>query len=170
MTDWFGADLRSALVSVALAAGQAGLRIAAAVVAGYLGMRVLRAAIGRVEAVLVAAGQRTESAAEATRKRVATLTGVLRTLVLVAVWAVVAMVCLSQLGFDVTPIVAGAGTPGRRCRDAPSLIDNGNEPRLLCGTFAGSHGLTAASSRTARHRGGRTQRCHESTHPQGAVS
>ena len=112
MTDWLSVDLRSTIGALALAAGQAGLRVAAALVGGYLAVRFLRAAIGRVETMLIAAGQRAETVPGAARKRVATLTGVLRTLVLVLVWAVVAMVCLSQLGFDVTPIVAGAGIVG----------------------------------------------------------
>jgi small conductance mechanosensitive channel len=37
---------------------------------------------------------------------------VLRTLALVVLWSVVAVVCLSQLGLDVRPILAGAGIVG----------------------------------------------------------
>jgi small conductance mechanosensitive channel len=48
----------------------------------------------------------------ATRARVATLTSVVRTLALVGLWSVVTVVCLSQLGFDVRPILAGAGIVG----------------------------------------------------------
>ena len=37
---------------------------------------------------------------------------VLRTLALVTLWSMVAVICLSQLGFDVRPILAGAGIVG----------------------------------------------------------
>jgi small conductance mechanosensitive channel len=37
---------------------------------------------------------------------------VLRTLALVGLWSVVVVICLSQLGFDVRPILAGAGIVG----------------------------------------------------------
>jgi small conductance mechanosensitive channel len=43
---------------------------------------------------------------------VATLTSVLRTLALVGLWSIVVVICLSQLGFDVRPILAGAGIVG----------------------------------------------------------
>jgi small conductance mechanosensitive channel len=61
---------------------------------------------------LVVAGERTGALPGATRSRVATLTSVLRTLALVALWSVVSVICLSQLGFDVRPILAGAGIVG----------------------------------------------------------
>jgi small conductance mechanosensitive channel len=66
----------------------------------------------RLEEVLIRAGEKTELAPGATRKRVTTLTGLLLTLSLVAIWAVVAVICLGQIGFDVTPILAGAGIVG----------------------------------------------------------
>lgn len=40
------------------------------------------------------------------------LTGVLRTLALVALCSLVAVICLSRLGFDIRPILAGAGLVG----------------------------------------------------------
>ncbi len=73
---------------------------------------VLRTLIGQVEHVLVAAGERTGALPGVTRARAATLTSVLRTLALVSLWSVVAVICLSQLGFDVRPILAGAGIVG----------------------------------------------------------
>jgi len=97
---------------VAVATGQAVLRITLVLVAGCVGVRFLRAGIRRLEAVFIAAGERAEVVPGATRKRITTLTGMLRTLVLVLIWAMVTVICLSQLGFDVTPIVAGAGIAG----------------------------------------------------------
>jgi small conductance mechanosensitive channel len=65
-----------------------------------------------LESVLVAAGERGEQVPGATRKRVTTLTGMLQTLAQVALWGVVGVVSLGQLGLDVTPILAGAGIVG----------------------------------------------------------
>jgi small conductance mechanosensitive channel len=58
------------------------------------------------------AGERTGALPGVTRARVATLTSVLRTLALVGLWSIVVVICLSQLGFDVRPILAGAGIVG----------------------------------------------------------
>lgn len=108
--------LRQDLVVLALGAGaviaQAGVRIVLVVLGGYLAVRFLRVALGRLEEVLIRTGERGEPVPGATRKRVTTLIGLLLTLGLVAVWAVVAVICLDQLGFDVTPILAGAGIVG----------------------------------------------------------
>jgi small conductance mechanosensitive channel len=68
--------------------------------------------MGRLEEALIRAGEKTELVSGATRKRVTTLTGLLLTLSLVAVWAVVTVICLEQVGLDVTPILAGAGIVG----------------------------------------------------------
>lgn len=100
------------LVSVAGSAAQSGLRIAIIVVGGYIAVRLVRIALHRLEALLVKAGEATETVPGATRKRVTTLTGLLRTLSLVVLWAVVAIIGLDQLGLDITPILAGAGIAG----------------------------------------------------------
>jgi small conductance mechanosensitive channel len=110
--DFLTTDLRALLIGLAGSAAQTAGRLALALVAGYLGARILRTLIGRLEQVLVAAGERTGALPGATRSRVATLMSVLRTLVLVGLWSVVVVVCLSQLGFDVRPILAGAGIVG----------------------------------------------------------
>lgn len=110
--EFLGGELRPMLLAAAGAAAQSGLRIVLIVVGGALGARFLRAAADRVESVLVRAGERTETAPDATRKRVTTLVGLLRTLALVLLWALVAVLGLAQLGVDVTPILAGAGILG----------------------------------------------------------
>jgi small conductance mechanosensitive channel len=88
------------------------LRIGLAVLGGYLAVRFLRAGLGRLEALLIKAGEPTEIVPGATRKRVATLMGLVHTLASVAIWAVVVIISLGQLGLDVTPILAGAGIAG----------------------------------------------------------
>jgi small-conductance mechanosensitive channel len=110
--EFLPSDLRSVLVDMAAAAAQSSGRLLLALLGGFIAARVLRALIGQLEHVLVAAGERTGALPGATRARVATLTSVVRTLALVALWSVVTVICLSQLGLDVRPILAGAGIVG----------------------------------------------------------
>lgn len=105
-------DFAVLAVTTGTAIAQSGFRILLALVAGYIAVRFLRAAMRRLEDVLIRAGEKTELAPGATRKRVTTLTGLLLTLTLVAVWAIVVVICLDQVGLDVTPILAGAGIVG----------------------------------------------------------
>jgi moderate conductance mechanosensitive channel len=105
-------DIHLFLTGMAGAAAQSAVRIALVLVGGFVLARVLRALLIHFERVLVRAGERTGALVAATRSRVSTLTGVLRALALVALWSVVTMICLSQLGLDVRPILAGAGIVG----------------------------------------------------------
>jgi small conductance mechanosensitive channel len=88
------------------------MRIALVLLAGWVALRCLRAAYRRLADVLIAASEKHEFAPGATRKRVTTLIGLLHTLSHVAVWGVVSVICLEQVGLDVTPILAGAGIVG----------------------------------------------------------
>jgi small conductance mechanosensitive channel len=112
MTELLRQDLVALALGAATAITQAAFRILLVLLAGYVSVRFLRAALRRLEEVLIRAGERTEPIPGATRKRVTTLVGLLLTLSLVSVWAIVAVICLDQLGFDVTPILAGAGIIG----------------------------------------------------------
>ena len=105
-------DLRTVLIGLAGSTAQTAGRVVLVLVAGYFGARVLRTLLGQLEHVLVVAGERTGALPGVTRARVATLTSVLRTLALVGIWSIVVVICLSQLGFDVRPILAGAGIVG----------------------------------------------------------
>jgi small conductance mechanosensitive channel len=110
--DFFTTDLRALLIGLAGSTAQTASRLLLVLLAGYFGVRVLRTLIDHLEHVLVAAGERTGALPGATRSRVRTLTGVLRTLAVVGLWSVVVVICLSQLGYDVRPILAGAGIVG----------------------------------------------------------
>ena len=110
--DFLTTDLRALLIDMAGSTAQAAGHVLLVLVAGYFGARVLRTLLAQLEHVLVAAGERTGALPGVTRSRVATLTSVLRTLALVALWSVVVVICLSELGFDVRPILAGAGIVG----------------------------------------------------------
>jgi small conductance mechanosensitive channel len=112
MTELFRQDIAALAVSAATSMARSGLRILLVLVAGYVAVRFLRIALARLQGVLIRAGERTELVTGATRKRVTTLTELLLTLGLFAVWAVAAVICLDQIGLDVTPILAGAGIVG----------------------------------------------------------
>jgi small conductance mechanosensitive channel len=107
-----GQDVAALAVTTGTAIAGSGFRILLALAAGYVAVRVLRAGMRRLEDILVRTRVSAELAPGATRKRVTTLTGLLLTLGQVAVWAVVIVICLDQLGLDVTPILAGAGIVG----------------------------------------------------------
>ena len=92
--------------------GAAALRIGLILIAGYVGARLLRLGLGRLESALIIAGERTEAVPGAAKKRVSTLVGMLRTIALVGLWAVVVIITLEQIGLNVTPILAGAGIMG----------------------------------------------------------
>ncbi|HJV59089.1 MAG TPA: mechanosensitive ion channel domain-containing protein [Methylomirabilota bacterium] len=110
--EFVSADIQRLLTGIAGTVAQSAGRLALALVGGFILARVLRMLLVQLERVLVRAGERTGALAAVTRSRVATLTSVLRTLALVVLWSVVAVVCLSQLGLDVRPILAGAGIVG----------------------------------------------------------
>lgn len=112
MTGISMSDITPLLVTAAASMAQAVLRIALVVAAGYVGVRLVRAGLRRLEAILIRAGEATETVPGATRKRVTTLVGLLQTLAHVVVWAVVGVVSLDQIGVDITPILAGAGIIG----------------------------------------------------------
>ncbi len=105
-------NLMPVLLNTAASLVQSGLRIAIVLVAGYVGARLLRAALGHLEVTLIKAGEKTETVPGAAQKRVTTLIGLLRTIALVLLWVLVVVIALDQIGFNVTPILAGAGIIG----------------------------------------------------------
>ncbi len=95
-----------------LSTGVSVLRIVLILIGGYIASRLLRAGLSRLEATLITTGEKTETVPGATKKRVSTLVGMLRTIALVLLWAIVLIIALDQIGLDVTPILAGAGIIG----------------------------------------------------------
>lgn len=112
MMELFKQDVSTLAITAGIAIAQSGLRILLVLLAGFLAMRFLRIAMRHLEEMLVRAGEKAEVVAGATRKRVTTLIGLLLTLSLVAVWGIVGVISLAQIGLDVTPILAGAGIVG----------------------------------------------------------
>ena len=105
-------DMTPWIMTAVATASQASLRILVILVAGYILTRFLRAGIRHLEAILIKAGEATETTPGAARKRVTTLTGLLKTMALALIWSVVVVMSLAQIGLDITPILAGAGILG----------------------------------------------------------
>lgn len=100
------------LIEMGIDFTQSALRIVLIVVAAYIAIRFLRVALTRLEALLVRAGEATETVPGAASKRVKTLMNVLWTITVGLVWFVAALVSLGQIGVNIGPILAGAGVIG----------------------------------------------------------
>ena len=88
-----------------------GLRIAVILVGAWLLTKALSMLIGRLEGILSRREQEFVSSIE-TQKRIQTITSLLRKIAWVAVVVVALIMVLSELGLDVTPIIASAGIVG----------------------------------------------------------
>lgn len=89
------------------------LRILLILVLGWIAARVLRAALHQLQKQLMKreAGDGVLSDLEVA-KRADTLVGLLRQGALVALWLLVGLIVLRELGLDIAPILAGAGVLG----------------------------------------------------------
>jgi len=105
-------DLMPLLLSASTTAGLSAVRIAVIVLLGWLAIRFARIGLRHLETVLIKAGERTDAVPGTARKRATTLTGILRTIALTFVWAVVIVETLDQVGLDIRPVLAGAGIIG----------------------------------------------------------
>jgi len=79
---------------------------------GFVLVRVLRVALEKLAAILTGAGENTEESPGAAQQRARTIVEVLETMGVLVVWAGVVVTVLDQLGFDITPVLAGGGIVG----------------------------------------------------------
>jgi small conductance mechanosensitive channel len=100
------------LLTMSAAVGTVSLRIAFVLLLGYVGIRFVRLGLQQLERVLVVASEATDRLSGTAQKRAATLTGILKTIAMTAIWAIVIIQLLQQVGLDVAPILAGAGILG----------------------------------------------------------
>jgi small conductance mechanosensitive channel len=101
-----------ALLPAALSIAQAVLRIAVIVFVGAVCVRFIHLGLKRLAVGIARHGRTDESIPGSGEKRAVTLTGVIQTIAVTAVWAIVAVIALAQVGLDVAPILAGAGIIG----------------------------------------------------------
>jgi len=96
----------SATVGIAL------LRVGLVFVVGYIALRFARLGLQQLERVMVLTSDDGDQQSGTAQKRAATLTGILRTIALTAIWAIVIIESLQVVGLDIAPILAGAGIIG----------------------------------------------------------
>lgn len=100
------------LVSMGAVTGKTVAKIALILLLGLMAMRFLRLGIRQLEYLIARTGRPSGADSETNRKRAATLTGILRTIVVTLIWGVVIVEVLEQIGLDIRPILAGAGIIG----------------------------------------------------------
>lgn len=105
-------NIQPLLVSYGASIGMALLHIVLIVFAGWIAVRFVRKALEKLTEVLTRLAQDEDAPPEATEKRVKTLTGLLGTIAKVAIWGVVVVVVLTEMGVEIAPILAGAGIAG----------------------------------------------------------
>ncbi len=105
-------EFREILLDFGFSFMQSGLRILVIIVVGLVVLRIIRFLMDRLESLMIKAKEPTEAVPGATKKRVNTLVGILRTITKFAIWTVVIVIGLDQMGVNVTPIIAGAGIAG----------------------------------------------------------
>ena len=79
---------------------------------GYVGIRFVRLGVQQLERVIILASDTKAQQSGTALKRAATLTGILRTIALTAIWMIVVIESLQLVGLDIAPILAGAGILG----------------------------------------------------------
>ncbi len=100
------------LISMSTTVGLAMLRVGLVFVVGYVALRFSRLGLLQLERVMVAASDTADQQAGTAQKRAATLTGILKTIALAAIWAIIIIESLQVVGLDIAPILAGAGILG----------------------------------------------------------
>ena len=100
------------LITMSAAVGVASLRIGLVLAIGYVAIRFVRLGLHQLERVMIVASDKQDQESGTAAKRAATLTGILRTIALSAIWAIIIIESLQLVGLDIAPILAGAGILG----------------------------------------------------------
>ena len=100
------------LQSISVTVGVALLRVGLVCVVGYIAIRFARLGLQQLERVMILTSDDSDQQSGTAQKRAATLTGILRTIALTAIWAIVIIESLQVVGLDIAPILAGAGIIG----------------------------------------------------------
>lgn len=90
----------------------ASLRIVAILFIGFIAMKVTKSALHRLEHRLVKRNQAEGDPPSEVQKRYETLINLLKQGLFIAIWILATLVLLRELGFDIGPILAGAGILG----------------------------------------------------------
>ncbi|MBX3303465.1 MAG: mechanosensitive ion channel family protein [Nitrospira sp.] len=105
-------ELISWMISTGAESARTLANIALILALGLAAMRFLRLGLDRLESFVMKTSKATDADPEAGRKRIATLTGIVRTIMVTIIWGVVIIEVLQKMGLDIRPILAGAGIVG----------------------------------------------------------
>jgi small conductance mechanosensitive channel len=105
-------ELTSWLTSTGAETVRTVAKIGLIILLGLAAMRFLRLGLQRLESLVARTSTEANADPEAGRKRAATLTGILRTIMVALIWGVVIIEVLQEVGLDIRPILAGAGIVG----------------------------------------------------------
>lgn len=100
------------LLTTSATVGMVGVRVGLVLLIGYVAIRFARLGLQQLERVMVLASDDADQQAGTAQKRAATLIGILRTIAMAAIWAIVVIESLQLVGLDIAPILAGAGILG----------------------------------------------------------
>lgn len=88
------------------------LRIVLILLATWIGLIVIGKLLNRIQQTLTERGRQEGEPPSEVNKRIDTLMRLVRQAIKLAIWIVVALVVLREIGIDITPILAGAGIVG----------------------------------------------------------
>lgn len=88
------------------------IRIAAILVAAYIAAKILNKSIPAIRTQIIERMKEHGRADAEMEKRAATLSDIFRKAVVVAIWLLAIVMALEESGFDIAPILAGAGVVG----------------------------------------------------------
>ena len=100
------------LLTMSATVGTTCFRVALVLLLGYIGIRFVRLGVQQLERVIILASDTKAQQSGTAHKRAATLTGILKTIALTAIWMIVVIESLQLVGLDIAPILAGAGILG----------------------------------------------------------
>lgn len=109
----FWQEWKSVILDHGTAIGLSLFHVVVILLVGLIAIRAARRALKKLEALLIERAQTEEEGSRiATEKRLRTLTSVLRTVAVIGIWGLVIVSTLNELGFNIGPLLAGAGIAG----------------------------------------------------------
>ena len=88
------------------------IRIVAILVAAYIAAKIVNKSISTIRIQIIERMKKFGRADLEVEKRAATLSGILRKTVVIAIWVLALVMALKESGFDIAPLLAGAGVLG----------------------------------------------------------
>ncbi len=88
------------------------IRIVAILVAAYIAAKILNKSISTIRIQIIERMKKFGRADMEVEKRAATLSGILRKTVVISIWLLALVMALKESGFDIAPLLAGAGVLG----------------------------------------------------------